>query len=45
MNNILKYKQYLILEQGSESCPLATQDLEVNSAGPSKSWANVKKVK
>jgi len=31
MNNLLNYKQYVLLEKGSESCPLATQNLEVNT--------------
>jgi len=31
MKNILKFNQYLILEQGSESCPIATQNLELNT--------------
>jgi len=77
--SVLKFNQYLILEQGTDSCPVATKkgysfsDLKqeyikglgafyssgsrpgmsahqwamarVNSASPSKSWANVKKVK
>ena len=47
--SVLKFNQYLILEQGTDSCPVATQNLEINTkrrnaASPSKSWANVKKV-
>lgn len=37
MNNILKYGQYLILEKGSESCPLATHNLELNTRNRDKS--------
>lgn len=31
MKNLLNYKQYLILERGSESCPIATQNLKINT--------------
>jgi hypothetical protein len=37
MKNLLNYKQYLILEQGSESCPIATQNLELNTRNRDKS--------
>ena len=36
MKNLLNYKQYLILEKGSESCPVATQNLEVNTRNRNK---------
>jgi hypothetical protein len=36
MNNLLNYRQYLILEQGSESCPLATKNLELNTRNRDK---------
>jgi len=29
--SILKFNQYLILEKGTDSCPIATQNLEVNT--------------
>ena len=29
--SVLKFNQYLILEQGTESCPVATQNLEINT--------------
>ena len=31
MKNVLKYQQFLILESGSDSCPIATQNLEINT--------------
>ena len=37
MKNLLNYKQYLILEQGSDSCPIATQNLELNTRNRDKS--------
>ena len=37
MKNILKFNQYLILEQGSDSCPIATQNLELNTRNRDKS--------
>jgi hypothetical protein len=37
MKNLLKYNQFLILEQGTESCPSATQNLEINTANRNKS--------
>jgi hypothetical protein len=53
MNKLLNYQQYLILEQGSDSCPISTQNLEINTRNRNKaieadyikSWANVKKLK
>jgi hypothetical protein len=37
MKNLLNYKQYLILEQGSESCPIASQNPgEVNEKRKTK---------
>jgi hypothetical protein len=29
--SVLKFNQYLILEKGTESCPVATQNLEINT--------------
>jgi hypothetical protein len=37
MKNLLKYNQFLILEQGTNSCPLATQNLELNTKNRNKS--------
>lgn len=36
MKNLLNYRQYLILERGSESCPVVTQNLELNDKNKKK---------
>jgi hypothetical protein len=36
MKNLLKYSQFLILENGTDSCPMATQNLELNTKNRDK---------
>jgi hypothetical protein len=36
MKNLLKYNQFLILEQGTNSCPITTQNLELNDKNKKK---------
>jgi hypothetical protein len=36
MSNLLKFHQYLILESNGDSCPIATQNLEINTKNRDK---------